>query len=58
MLTHLSGVDIPDDNPALKFLQTVHLSVDDELRGNGSLGWTSNDAPQAEQPRSNKFRMD
>ena len=47
MLTRLSGVDIPDDNPALKFLQTVHLSVDDELRGNGSLGWTSeSDAPQ------------
>jgi hypothetical protein len=47
MLTRLSGVDIPDDNPALKFLQTVHLSVDDELRGNGSLVWTSErDAPQ------------
>src|SRR5580704_4072400 len=41
MLTRLSGVDIPDDNPALKFLQTVHLSVDDDLKGNGSLGWTS-----------------
>ncbi|MGA8088302.1 MAG: hypothetical protein WCA10_13415 [Terracidiphilus sp.] len=47
MLTRLSGVDIPDDNPALKFLQTVHLSVDDELKGNGSLGWTSeSEAPQ------------
>lgn len=46
MLTRLSGVDIPDDNPALKFLQTVHLSVDDELKGNGALGWTSeSDAP-------------
>jgi len=46
MLTHLSGVDIPNDNPALKFLQTVHLSVDDELKANGSLGWTSeSDAP-------------
>ena len=47
MLTRLSGVDIPDDNPALKFLQTVHLSVDDELKGKGSLGWTSEtDAPK------------
>lgn len=47
MLTRLSGVDIPDDNPALKYLQTVQLSVDDELRGNGSLGWTSDsEAPQ------------
>jgi hypothetical protein len=47
MLTRLSGVNVPDDNPALKFLQTVHLSVDDELRGNGSLGWSSeSDAPQ------------
>jgi hypothetical protein len=47
MLTRLSGVDIPDDNPALKFLQTVHLSIDDDLKGNGSLGWASeSDAPQ------------
>jgi hypothetical protein len=47
MLTRLSGVNIPDDNPALKFLQTVHLSVDDKLRGNGSLGWTQEiDPPQ------------
>src|SRR5579859_3254365 len=47
MLTRLTGVDIPDNNPALKFLQTVHLSVDDELKGNGSLGWSSeSDAPQ------------
>lgn len=47
MLTRLSGVDIPDDNPALKFLQTVHLSIDDELKGDGSLGWSSeSDPPQ------------
>ena len=45
MLTRLSGVEIPDDNPALKFLQTVHLSVDDELKGNGSLSWTSETDP-------------
>jgi hypothetical protein len=47
MLTRLSGVNVSDDNPALKFLQTVHLSVDDELKGDGSLGWTSeSDAPR------------
>ena len=45
MLTRLSGVDIPDDNPALKFLQTVHLTIDDELKGNGSLGWTNETEP-------------
>ena len=41
MLTRLSGVEIPDDNPALKFLQTVHLAVNDDLKGRGSLEWTS-----------------
>jgi hypothetical protein len=45
MLTRLSGVDVPDDNPALKFLQTVHLSIDDELKGEGSLGWTNQTEP-------------
>jgi hypothetical protein len=47
MLTRFSGVEVPDDNPALKFLDTVHLSVDDELKGKGSLGWTSeSDVPE------------
>lgn len=41
MLTRMSGTEVPADNPALKFLQTVHLSVTDELKGTGSLEWTS-----------------
>jgi len=41
MLTRLSGTDIADDNPAVQFLRTVHLSVVDELKGKGSLEWTS-----------------
>jgi hypothetical protein len=45
MLTRLSGKEIPDDNPALKYLQTVHLSVADELNGQGSMDWTSSDVP-------------
>jgi hypothetical protein len=45
MLTRLSGVNIPDDNPALKFLITVHLTVDDDLKGTGTLGWTSETEP-------------
>ncbi|HWG20039.1 MAG TPA: hypothetical protein VG225_05865 [Terracidiphilus sp.] len=45
MLSRLSGTDIPDDNPILKYLQTVHLSVADELRGQGSLEWTTNAVP-------------
>jgi len=45
MLTHSGVADVPDDNPGLKYLQTVHLSVADELRGRGSLDWSSPGAP-------------
>ena len=41
MLTRLSGVEISDDNASLKFLQTVHLSVSDDLKGAGKLEWTA-----------------
>jgi hypothetical protein len=58
MLTRLSGVDIPDDNPALKFLQTVHLSVDDELKGNGALGWTSESDPPTDKAAAIKQIQD
>lgn len=47
MLTRLTGKDIADDNPGLQFLRTVHLSVDDELKGDGSLGWTDTVPPPA-----------
>lgn len=45
MLERFSGSSIPDDNPFLKYLQTVHLSVSDQLRGNGSLDWADTAAP-------------
>jgi len=41
MLSRFAGTDIPDDNPALKLLQTVHLSVTDDLHAGGSLQWTN-----------------
>ena len=45
MLTRFAGQEIDDSNPALKFLNTVHLAVSDELRGAGSLEWSSPAAP-------------
>ena len=47
MLTRLSGTEFSDDNPKLKHLRTVRLSVADDLRGKGSLEWTSPDDPPA-----------
>lgn len=48
MVTRFSGVDIPDDHPVLKLLQTVHLSVADELKGQGELQWSSSVDPPAD----------
>jgi hypothetical protein len=48
MLSRFSGSDVADDNPALKFLQTVHLAVNDDLRGKGGLEWTTDVEPPAE----------
>jgi hypothetical protein len=45
MLTRASGIEIRDDNPALQFLQTVHLAVADDLHGRGSLDWSSPTEP-------------
>ncbi|HEY1575622.1 MAG TPA: hypothetical protein VGF82_00925 [Terracidiphilus sp.] len=47
MLSRFSGTDVPDDAPVLKLLQTVHLAVTDDLRGKGSLEWTTGgDVPE------------
>lgn len=40
LLSRFTAKDIPDDNPALRFLNTIHLAVDDDLHGSGSLEWT------------------
>jgi hypothetical protein len=45
MLTRFSGTEIPEDNPMLKYLQTVHLSVVDQLKGKGSLEWSDTGVP-------------
>jgi hypothetical protein len=54
LLTRFSGTDIPKDNPMLKYLEAVHLSVSDELKGKGSLEWTSTAAPPEEKKESLK----
>ena len=48
LLSRLSGTEVADDNPALKFLLTVHLAVDDDLRGKGNLEWTDTTEPPAD----------
>jgi hypothetical protein len=53
MLSRFAGTDIPDDNPSLKLLQNVHLSINDDLRGKGSLEWTS----PAEVPEDKKANL-
>lgn len=47
MLGRFAGTEIPDDSPILKYLQTVHLSVSDQLKGKGSLEWSSDGVPPA-----------
>jgi hypothetical protein len=48
LLSRFSGADIKDDNPFLKYLQTAHLSVSDELKGKGQLEWANTGAPHAD----------
>lgn len=45
MLTRLGRTEIPDNDPVLKYLQTVHLSVADQLNGKGSMDWTETGVP-------------
>jgi hypothetical protein len=54
LLSRFGGTDVPDDNPALKFLRTVHLAVNDDLHGTGSLEWTNTVDP----PDNNKAALD
>lgn len=58
MLSRFGGTQIPDDNPVLKYLQTVHLSVADQLRGTGTLEWTDTDVPPAGKEQSVKQMRD
>jgi hypothetical protein len=46
VLRDASGKEIKDDNPLLVYLNSVQLSLNDKLRGNGSLEWSDTSAPQ------------
>jgi hypothetical protein len=45
ILSRFGGTEIADDNPVLRYMQTIHLSVVDELKGQGSLEWSETGAP-------------
>lgn len=44
---YANGAEIKDDNPFLQYLHTVHLSINDDLNGEGKLEWTASGAPPA-----------
>jgi hypothetical protein len=46
-LARFSGADVKDDNPVLQYLRTVHLTVSDDLNGDGHLDWTASGTPPA-----------
>ena len=57
MLSRLTQVDIPEDTPALKFLNSVHLGVNDNLHGQGALEWSSNvDPPEDKKAALNQIK--
>ncbi|MGB9068859.1 MAG: hypothetical protein WCC21_09830 [Candidatus Acidiferrales bacterium] len=58
MLKRFSGAEIPEDNPALKYLQTVHLSVVDQLTGKGSMEWIDTGTPPEGQQANLKQMRD
>ncbi len=54
LLTRVSGSDTPDDDATLKYLQTVHLAIADDLKGQGSLQWNAPAAPPADKEQAIK----
>jgi hypothetical protein len=57
VLSSLSGADVPDDNALLRYLRTVHLSVNDQLEGAGTVKWTAAaDPPQSEEDSVRQVR--
>ncbi len=57
LLTRFSGAQIPEDDPMLKYLQTVHLSVVDQLNGKGSMEWSDGgDPPKGMEERVKDMR--
>src|ERR1700744_5294293 len=43
-LARYTNADVKDDNPYLQYLRTIHLTVSDELSGDGKLEWTTSSA--------------
>jgi hypothetical protein len=60
MLTRFGRTEIPDNDPVLKYLQTVHLSVADQLNGKGSMAmdWAETGVPPEGQEESLKRMRD
>jgi hypothetical protein len=58
LLTRSSGAEVSEDNPVLKYLQTVHLSVTDQLKGKGSLEWSDTGVPPEGKEESVKRMRD
>lgn len=54
MLARFTGKEIPDDNPWLKYLQTVRISIDDEPRGEANVTWANPNQPPAGREESLK----
>ena len=46
-LSRFSGNEVKDDNPTLQYLRSVHLTITDDLTGEGHLDWTASGAPPA-----------
>jgi hypothetical protein len=45
LLTRFGGQPVADDNPFLLYLNSVHLSISDDLDGKGSLDWVETNPP-------------
>ena len=43
-LARYTNADVKDDNPYLQYLRTIHLTVSDDLSGDGKLEWTTSSA--------------
>jgi hypothetical protein len=56
-ITRIAGKDLQANSAFLAYVDTVHLSVSDDLKGSGSLQWTAATAPpQAIQPNVQQVR--
>ena len=47
-IARITGGEVADDNPFLVYLNSVHMSADDEVHGEGHLQWATTSAPPDE----------